>query len=320
MTQSGQSSPDPDLVQAFLDGRDGLSGAALRLEERLQKYPHERPQATELRRMWDAIGELPAPQLRSEDESRTRWLLAPARWAAPLALAAGLAAILAFGPVQTLLRPGTGPVLESRYTADGTSRRVILPDGSVTTLAAGSALHFRFDAKERVVVLERGEALFKVAHDKRHPFFVRTPQGQTRAVGTAFDVRREVKATLVTVTEGIVQVTASEGKEPHRLVAGQQVRYVQGHVGQAITIDTDAETSWTGGTLQFEDAPLHDVIATVERHCSCLITVHDTRLAKMPVNAILKTGDTSGLLNIVRAQAGLDDRSLREAIEVRPSN
>ncbi|MEH3160166.1 MAG: FecR domain-containing protein [Sphingomonas taxi] len=63
-----------------------------------------------------------------------------------------------------------------------------LDDGSTVTLGAQTVLTVGFTRERRQLALERGEALFEVAHDRSRPFVVQTPFGAVTAVGTAFDV------------------------------------------------------------------------------------------------------------------------------------
>src|SRR3546814_7122708 len=54
----------------------------------------------------------------------------------------------------------------------------------------------------------RGQALFEVTHNAARPFIVKAGKGEIRALGTAFDVDLTRREVIVTVTKGVVRVTA----------------------------------------------------------------------------------------------------------------
>lgn len=178
-------------------------------------------------------------------------------------------------------------------TERGVNREVALPDGSKVVLGADSALSFHFTDDARYVVLESGEAYFKVAHDRQHPFLVHVGGMTVRAVGTAFNIRRAVERVVVTVSEGIVDVQrgmpshadkgspASEAPtaRPLRLKAGEEaiVSARQQIVVAVKAADPVAADAWKTGRLEFVDEPLSDVLATLNRYSrhNIVITDHD---------------------------------------------
>ncbi|MDZ4054176.1 MAG: FecR domain-containing protein [Phenylobacterium sp.] len=142
-------------------------------------------------------------------------------------------------------------------TAVGQQRVVQLADGSTVRLDTGSTIRVRLVASERRIELERGQALFTVAHDPARPFIVDAGDTEVTAVGTVFDVRRIGRAVRVTLVEGAVDVTAATGAPPSRMRAGQQARVTAAGVSTRI-VDTAKATSWTDGRLVFEDTPLRE--------------------------------------------------------------
>jgi len=90
-------------------------------------------------------------------------------------------------------------------------KTVTLADGSVATLEANSTFVYpeKFTGETRDVSL-KGEAFFKIAKDKEHPFTVHSPLVNTTVVGTEFNVddKDSMHAKVVVVT-GIVKVQAA---------------------------------------------------------------------------------------------------------------
>src|SRR6266702_633599 len=83
-------------------------------------------------------------------------------------------------------------------------REVSLADGSEITIAPDSEIHVSLGPRERLIVLDRGEAFFHVSKDPHRPFVVDAGHARTRAVGTSFSVERWQDSVVVTVVEGRV--------------------------------------------------------------------------------------------------------------------
>jgi transmembrane sensor len=91
-----------------------------------------------------------------------------------------------------------------RYgTGVGEIRQVPLSDGSLVAINTQSAVEVSMHPDVREVTLTRGEAWFRVAHDKKRPFIVSAGRIRVRAVGTAFSVRRHDEGADVLVTEAL---------------------------------------------------------------------------------------------------------------------
>jgi transmembrane sensor len=168
-------------------------------------------------------------------------------------------------------------------TAIGEQRRIALADGSQLDLAPDSRVSTRFTWARRGVQLERGQAFFTVAHEATRPFIVHVNGLTVTAVGTAFDVRTGPSNTVVTVSEGRVNIAPgapSAGGGP-----GTLSETVQAGVGQRVifskpthrlsvaTVDPKAAGSWREGNLQFVGEPLEDVVGEVNRYSTRRIAV-----------------------------------------------
>jgi transmembrane sensor len=191
---------------------------------------------------------------------------------------------------SVVLLVGAGAWFALRYmddevlsTAVGEQRRIDLSDGSHLDLAPDSRVSTRFTPARRDVRLERGQAYFEVAHDALRPFTVRANGLTVTAVGTAFDVRIGPSNTVITVSEGRVNVApgadeAGRGSHP-------QAQIVRAGVGQRVTfsksaqrltvaaIDPKSAGAWRGGTLQFVSEPLADVVGAINRYSASQIIV-----------------------------------------------
>ncbi len=153
-------------------------------------------------------------------------------------------------------------------TAAGETRRVPLSDGSSVTLAGLSRVELD-RAEPRRAVLARGEALFQVRHDARHPFVVQAGRLELIDLGTVFDVRMGGQ-TRVAVAEGAVMVDP-EGAAL-RLDAGQAVA-VDGDRLVRSMVQPEEVGGWREGRLAFDGVPLGLVVEDVSRFLARPVTV-----------------------------------------------
>lgn len=160
-----------------------------------------------------------------------------------------------------------------------------LPDGSQLELDAGSALDFDSDATGRHAVLRAGTGYFDILPDGR-PFTVTTPDVEIRVLGTRFDVRRQGRATVVTLAEGSVEVELHTG-ERLRLAPGQQLSIRPGADPDVREVSSEEELAWRNGRFTFYDTPLSEVVAVLERHGAGKVVIYDTDLAARRITGSL---------------------------------
>jgi len=224
-------------------------------------------------------------RLRHVPVSRRGWL----RAAAGIAVIAGtcLAAAAAWSRAEYR----TGPAER---------RSVTLADGSSVELAGGSAFSTSFSANERRLTLHAGEANFTVAKDAARPFVVMAAGGEIRALGTAFDVKHAADRVVVAVTEHAVAVS-QDGGAPATVAAGQQVSYGAAGLGPILPADLRIVEAWRQDRLVFQEAPLGDVIADLERNLPGRIVVTDARINAIPVTAVFDTREADAALSTIAA-------------------
>jgi transmembrane sensor len=182
-------------------------------------------------------------------------------------------------------------------TGVGEQRLVQLADGSSIRLDTASRIRVRFADDRRLVDLERGQALFTVAHDRDRPFIVDAGATQVTAVGTVFDVRRDGATVRVTLVAGAVDVTPEgEGRAVRRMNAGQQTRVTAGALVTDV-VDVQAETGWTDGRIVFRDTPLRQAVSEVNRYLTAKIELDATSLDAVPVNGVFRTGDRDAFVS-----------------------
>lgn len=187
-------------------------------------------------------------------------------------------------------------------TSNGERREIRLPDGTTVKLNVASRLRVPSSfvggrdgepGSARIVELE-GEALFNVAHNSERAFRVRTRSADIKVLGTVFGVRSYPSSktstptasgtgatppeTRVVVASGRVAVAAVTPNGGHAQVA----TLVAGDVASitptgSATVDHPSNVSdqlaWTDGRLVFNNAPVREVVAELERWYNLRIEV-----------------------------------------------
>ena len=211
------------------------------------------------------------------DTARRPRPLGRRRW-----MQAAAAAAIAAPAAYLISRPD---LWADHRTAAGERRIVNLADGSTAELAGGSALSVSFGKDARQLRLVAGEAFFTVAPDATRPFIVEAGEGRTRALGTAFDVKLSGESVTVTVMEHRVEVSTSPDRKVE-LGQGEQVRYVARDLHAPHPADMRIAGAWRHDRLVFQDAPLGEVVADLERSRGGRIVLTDSRLRALPVTAV----------------------------------
>jgi transmembrane sensor len=190
-------------------------------------------------------------------------------------------------------------------TAIGGRSTVTLEDGSRVTLNTQSRLETHFSKGRRDVTLVAGQALFDVAHDTSRPFVVTAGDRKVTAVGTEFDVRLDGQAVRVVLVEGRVKVEARAASgllslfssEQHDLVAGQE--YVSNAKPANIVRPADVNQAilWRDGRVAFNDVPLTEAIAEMNRYAPDTVVVADPTMVRLHVNGVFRTGETNAFVH-----------------------
>lgn len=205
--------------------------------------------------------------------------------AAGAALAAASLALYIAGPFQT------GSNFATAYaTRIGEQKVINLEDGSKVELAAASRLTFSQDNAERHAALEQGEALFHVAKDKDHPFIVAVGNLAVRVVGTVFDIHSSTDGASVAVLEGHVQVGPRNNIDSGvPLARGDKLTYSKARGTVVLSrIDPAKAAAWREGYLVYDNAPLSQVVADLNRYFANPIVLGDDSLSTLKFSGVLR--------------------------------
>ena len=184
-------------------------------------------------------------------------------------------------------------------TEPGAQRTVALEDGSRLRLNTDTSLRVRYGAGQRKLVLERGEALFNVAHDAARPFVVAAGEVRVTAIGTQFDVARWDDRISVTLVEGRVSIVAPDGNA-FQLKPGEQWRWPP-QSRQVQTVSAANVVAWTQGRIVFDNRTLDDAIAEVNRYGGKPIILDAPAMARKRISGTFEAGDKQSFVKAVTA-------------------
>ena len=209
-------------------------------------------------------------------------------------------------------------------TEHGGFERVLLEDGSVVHLNTNSVMRVHMTRELREVALERGEALFKVAHDPTRPFDVQAAGTRLRAVGTEFSVRVHEAAEMpggqkgveVLVREGRVAIDPPAPKPNQPVTLPPSVPTLS--AGEAVTVtakrlrvqkvaeaDVSRKLSWVEGRLWFERQRLADVVAEFNRYNRRQMVIADPAIADLRIGGGFEATDPDSFIAALERTLGV---------------
>lgn len=181
-----------------------------------------------------------------------------------------------------------------------------LADGSKVTLSGVSAINWHMDDGQRVVELVRGRILVDVAKDAARPFYVQTPVGRVRAIGTRFTVTYgDDGMTLEMLESRVALQTPDQWKASTRdalvVQAGQRVHVGSEGVGAVEAMNpSGVEEGWRQHQLLVDDRPLPEVLDQLARHHAGPLYFDRTALAHLRVSGVLPLDDTARALQLLQ--------------------
>lgn len=295
----------------------------------LNESPANREAFESLRSRWQHVDIL--QQLRTEkvDANVTdRWSRRRRmrRRLLPLSMAATVAGAM----VALWLLRAPSMYEAEHFTSIGEQQVIVLPDDSRISLNTNTRIEVYYSPDERRIRLLKGEALFEVAPAPSRPFVVAVGDGILRAVGTAFTVQVQGDAVEVTVTEGTVDVlpagSPAEKKSlptapdrvrapARRLTEGQRLRYSNDRV-EAISAVTanqiKRKLAWRDGMLDFESAPLSEIIAEAGRYVHDDLIIVEPALESLEFTAYFRAGDVELLMRLLESNPTIDVRQAED--------
>ena len=194
-------------------------------------------------------------------------------------------------------------LVQTYRTVHGEQALQRLPDGSALHLNTETAIDVNFGRGERLVHIETGQALFKVAHADPRQFRVIAGEAEIIAVGTQFDVRLKGETVVVTVVEGQIDVYAGMHR---RVEAGYRLRIDGGVMSaQSESVDVHSAVAWLQHKIAFERQPLGEVADEFNRYGIVQFAIEDEALRALPVSGVFAADDTSSFAAFLETLDGV---------------
>ncbi len=262
------------------------------------------------KKIWDASADAPVIKKFDTDEawqkvdseiearnSRTRRIRSFS-----LVLSGMAASLLIFFSLNFFTDIFSGPeatiVMSTTY---GSRSEVVLPDGSLVKLNAGSNLKYHFDKVSQTRKVDfSGEAFFEVSKSKA-PFEILTSDGlKVKVLGTKFNLSTypDDRTAQTSLFEGKVELSKA-GSVSLILKPGEmavldkelnEISYAKGEISRT--------TSWMQNKLYMENMSLEDVCKYLERWYDVHITLSDEKLGeKIHYTGVLKEQTVLDVLN-----------------------
>lgn len=270
-------------------------------ERWIAEHPHHRAAfadaAAAFRDLGTVIARAPAPK-RTTAASR-RWFASGFRPAWAVAAMACLLAVVALSQQFMVADPVYA-------TAIGEQRTIRLTDATKLVLNTDTELKVDYDAERRRIVLDRGEALFEVAHNPGRPFYVEVGNDYIRAVGTVFTVRRDARGIEVMLLSGRVVVGETGAARPRlALNPGDRLRLGEGTNPAIDRPVIDDVTAWRRGQLVFNATPVPAAVAEMNRYSARPIVLREALPGNARLSGVFETGESEAFARNLAAIYGL---------------
>lgn len=175
-------------------------------------------------------------------------------------------------------------MLES-FALNGERKKLLLSDGSIVWLNAGSVLIYPETFGETRTLYLSGEGHFSVAKNKEKPFIVKTNYIDVEALGTDFNVQAypdEYETTTI-LKSGKVKVEEKNGTAG-AIIMSPNEQLVYNHTDASFkksNVDANRLNSWTEGYLIFQRESLGNIFRALERRYNVKLNYNDSQLASM---------------------------------------
>mgnify|MGYP001039287941 CR=1 FL=1 len=186
-------------------------------------------------------------------------------------------------------------------TAYGSHSKVMLPDGSVVKLNAGSSLSYHFDNRHKIRSVDfSGEAFFDVTPSPK-PFVIHTPGGlNVKVLGTKFNLIAYTEDHMIqtTLIEGTVELYAPG--TTNLILRPGQIAVFDEKINSLKYADKEVthQLGWMQGKLYMDNMSLEEVCKRLERWYDVDISLSDLSLGeKIHYTGVLKEQNIQDILD-----------------------
>ncbi len=200
--------------------------------------------------------------------------------------------------------------LAAYHVDKGVKGKVVLPDSTIIYLNSASSVKVLsdFSTQERKIWLD-GEGWFEVKSDPQHPFYVMTPSGvQVKVTGTRFNLSSYRDEPLRVLLESGRLELQEKNHTTVRLLPDQAVTLQQSAPQVSMTDEESRReaTAWREGMLVFNDTPMDEAIARIERWYGVHVRVSNTRLLEERLTGEFVTETVAEVFHILSLTHGFE--------------
>lgn len=195
--------------------------------------------------------------------------------------------------ISSSLKPETYFLCETPY---GEKSKVILSDGTVVWLNAGSTLKYsnKFNATNRKVELN-GEGYFEVTKQEGATFIVQTHGYDVVVKGTKFDVSAYASDPFISTTllEGSVELNYKG--TPIMMAPGESMRLnVETGKFTRTRVNASQSKAWAENRIEFDNITLKELVAKLSRQYDVNIRLESEAVGDKTFRISLRNRETIG--------------------------
>lgn len=324
------------------------------LIEYLQNNPTDKKELIDLRKIWktsEFVGNYNVDFVSKEwqkllikanrdNSKRSKGILL--YWLPRIAAVFLLGAVVSFAITYQIFNSHSNKLTYHQInTPAGAKSKVIMPDGSVIWLNAGSNLKYsnEYGEMEREVELT-GEAFFDVEKIPSKVFLVKTSELNIKAYGTTFNVKSypeegTIEATLIEGSIGVTR-TSFENKKNDEVMLEPNQRVVYYRKSRSIVnteqtknslepkpkqivekqqkltyliskgIESQQFTSWKDGTLFISSETLAELVVKLERKYDVKIYFESEKLKTLKFTGSLENETVEQVIEAIGIAANID--------------
>ena len=208
--------------------------------------------------------------------------------------------------------PASNLVAVQQFSSD-TAQQVSLSDGTQVAMNVHAQLEFTENSQTRKAILSKGEAYFSVHRDESRPFTIDAGNATIEVLGTAFNVDKTLRETLVEVFHGKVSVTSLDGLQHVELVKGQRARVSDSaiQVSQFNALQPD----WQQGWLDLDNVSINDALFQLNRYSEKPVVLKNVS-ADIQVSGRFAVNDIFGAAKLIAQLNTLDVKQYPDSIEL----
>jgi len=208
--------------------------------------------------------------------------------------------------------PASNLVAVQQFSSD-TAQQVSLSDGTQVAMNVHAQLEFTENSQTRKAILTKGEAYFSVHRDESRPFTIDAGNATIEVLGTAFNVDKTLRETLVEVFHGKVSVTSLDGLQHVELVKGQRAR-VSDSVIQVSQFNA-LQPDWQQGWLDLDNVSINDALFQLNRYSEKPVVLKNVS-ADIQVSGRFAVNDIFGAAKLIAQLNTLDVKQYPDCIEL----